>query len=344
DDEKFLSSLPADLATRVKALLEGGRITPELYFAIFEELHREAREDTGHRVNVLIAPTNAHWTPDELLLQMREEATRFRTGIHIHLVETAFQKKAGLRLYGETPLQHLDTLGFLGPDVSLAHGVWLNAKDIEVMADRGVILCHNPSSNLRLKGGISPVAFMARRGITVAIGTDSNSINEDEDLLMEMRLAHRLHRPPGVSSPSLTSHQVLKMATVNGAKATMFDDVGALEKGKRADAVLVRLEGLVEPYLDPNMSIVDALVYRAKASDVDTVVIGGRPVLKGGRFVNIDEASVVQELKKSLDRPYTRSEQERISTAKELIPYVQRFYDSWEIGEAQPFYGYNSRT
>jgi cytosine/adenosine deaminase-related metal-dependent hydrolase len=344
EDDKFLSTIPSSLAARIKAFLKGAYLSEEAYLSFFETLYRKLNQPRDPMVRVLLSPTNVHWSTEKLLTGVRDYAARYDTGIHIHVVESVYQKLIGLKLYGKTPTQHLNDLGFLGPEVSFAHGVWVNEEDMELMAQKGVTLCHNPTSNLRLKSGIAPVAYLLSRGVNVALGTDSSAINEDEDLLQEMRLAHKLHRPPGFNTPSLSSHQVLKMATVNGARATLFEDVGALEKGKRADAVMVKLEGLVEPYLDPSMSIVDALVYRARAADVDTVVINGLVQLRGGQFTQIDEIGVLRELKKALSRPLTDAEKERAGVVVELMPYIRRFYESWDMGHPTPFYYYNSRS
>ncbi|MCH7996670.1 MAG: amidohydrolase family protein [Chloroflexi bacterium] len=340
DEGRFLSRLPSDLAARVKVILDENYISDDDYLSLFQSLHQDHND--GYKVNVLLSPANVHWCSDRLLTRMRELATQYHTGIHIHLAESIYEKLIGLKLYGKTPLQHLKDLGFLGPEVSLAHAVWLTREDLDIVGENGLTICHNPSSNLRLKSGIAPVSTMVARGLDVAIGTDSSSINEDEDLLQEMRLAHKLHRPPGVSSPSLDSHQILKMATVNGARATLFEDIGALEEGKRADAVLIRLGNLVEPYLDPDISIVDALIYRGRATDVDTVIIDGKVMLQGGEFVDIDEAAVMKELSEILKRPPTDKERANQQTVQELMPYVTRFYERWNLGELRPYFAYNS--
>ncbi len=340
EDQSFLSRLPSELAGRLKKHLSTTHISDDEYLDSFSGMHEEW--DDGAKMRIFLAPANAHWVSDEMLQRMKEYASRFNTGIHIHLVENVYEKLIGIKRFGETPMQHLEKLGFLGTEVSLAHGVWLTDGDIELAAGHGVSVCHNPSSNLRLKSGIAPVPVMLAKGVNVGIGTDGYSINDDEDLLQEMRLAHMLHNPPGAASPSLTSHQMLKMTTVNGAKTTLFPDIGALEKGMKADVVLVRLDRLTEPYLDPNASIVDALVYRGRAQDVDTVIIDGEVVLRDGRFVNIDEEDVKARLKASLERPPTENEIATAQTVGEMMPYVKRFYESWGIGEQVPYFKYNS--
>ena len=238
DESVFLNRLPTDLAARAKEVLDDEHISDDDYIALSESLH--ARHHDGEFVRVMLSPANAHWCSDALLERMRATATGLGTGLHIHLVESVYEKLIGLKIYGKTALAHLDDLGFLGPDVSLAHAVWLTGGDLDLVKERGVNVCTNPSSNLRLRTGIAPVAEMAARGLNLALGTDSTSLNEDEDFLQEMRLAHRLHRNPGVNSPTLTTDKIVSMATVGGARATMFDNIGALEPGKKADLITIR--------------------------------------------------------------------------------------------------------
>ena len=257
-------------------------------------------------------------------------------------MESVYEKLIGLKIYGKTVLAHLDDLGFLGPDVSLAHAVWLTGGDLDLVKERGVHVCTNPSSNLRLRTGIAPVAEMAARGLNLALGTDSTSLNEDEDFLQEMRLAHRLHRNPGVNSPTLTTDKIVSMATLGGARATMFDDIGALEPGKKADLITIRLDNITEPYLDPESPIVDALVYKAKGSDVDTVMIDGRVMVEGGRVISVNEQRMMESLKGELSRPLSEEARSRRRTAEELKPYIKRFYEAWEPGQDKPFYVYNN--
>ena len=173
-----------------------------------------------------------------------------------------------------------------------------------MLAQAGTTVCHNASSNLRLKSGIAPVNAMLARGVNVAVGTDNVAINDDDDMLQEMRLVSKLHRQPGIDAPAVSSHQVLRMATINAAAPTFFhDQIGALEKGRRADIVLLNIDSIQEPYLDPGIHIVDALLYRGKAQHVDTVIIDGEVVLRAGVFTRISKEDVVKELRDRFARP-----------------------------------------
>ena len=192
--------------------------------------------------------------------------------------------------------------------MSCAHSVWLTDGDIELLADAGTTVCHNPSSNLRLKNGIAPVNAMLAGGVNVAMGTDSTAINDDDDMLQEMRLASKLHRQPGLKRPAMDSHQALRLTTANAARPTGFDGrIGALGPGRYADMVLLDWDAMTAPYFegsgDPAADAVNAVVYRGKSAHVDTVLINGQVVLREGRSVIADEEAVTAELREQLARP-----------------------------------------
>ena len=344
-DEEFLATLPQELAGVARERLETTRIPDDEYFDLFRRLYGRYALDPRHRTRVLLSPANVQWCTDDFLARTREVAREFQTGIHIHLAETIYQKEYALRTWGKTPAAHLMDLGFLGPDLSCAHGVWLTEEDIGLLAATGTAICHNPSSNLRLRSGVAPVRAMLERGVTVAIGTDSTSFADDDDLFQEVRLADRLHRLPGIGQPPLSSHRLLEMATAAGAHVTCFGrEVGALEPGRRADAVLVRLERIMEPWATPETDVIEALVHRARADDVDTVLVDGRVVVRHGRHVGIDRQEVVRALKEQLAREPGEVWRQRVHMAHALIPYIERFYATWLPRGLEPFYLYNSRV
>jgi len=174
-------------------------------------------------------------------------------------------------------VRHLEQIGFLGPELTIGHGTHLTDDDIDVLAATGTRVCHNPSSNLRLQSGIAPLNRLSERGIVTALGLDEAGINDDRDIWQEMRLALKLHRVPGIGARVPTSPEVLRMATEHGALTTQFGpDIGVLEAGKAADMVLVDWDSVAEPYLDPSVPVVDALVHRGRPSGVRTVIVGWR--------------------------------------------------------------------
>ena len=298
---------------------------------------------------MLLSPSNAQWASDEFFFRTKELAARYNAAVHMHLVESWYQKEYGLRTWGKTPVAHLADLGFLGPELSCAHSVWLTEEDIELLAGTGTSVCHNPSSNLRLKNGIAPVNAMLTGGVNVAMGTDSTAINDDDDMLQEMRLASKLHRQPGLNRPALNAHQALRLATANAARPTGFGGrIGILEPGRYADMVLLDWDAMTAPYFegtgDYAADAVNAVVYRGKSTHVDTVVINGEVVVLGGQFVKADEQQVTSELKDQLSAPIDVQTQDTRQMGARLLPYIERFYDDWEIPSDDPHYLYNGRA
>ena len=345
DDEQFMAGLPADLASSLRQYLAATSMPADDYFALFETIYRKYSADPSSKVRVLLSPSGVQWTSDDFLHRTKEYATRYNTGIHMHLGETFYQREYGTRTWGKTPVAHLEDLGFLGPELSCAHAVWLTDEDTDLLATSNTTVCHNASSNLRLKSGIAPVNRMLARGVNVAMGTDSNAINDDDDMIQEMRLVSKLHRQPGIEAPAIDPHQVLQMATINAAAPTFFhDQIGALEKGRRADVVLMDMAAIEEPYIDPDLHVTDALLYRGKSQHVDTVIIDGVVVLRHGNFTKIDKEDVVRELRDRFSRPLESSVLETRRMVERLLPYVKRFYQSWQPKHGAPHYEYNSRT
>jgi 5-methylthioadenosine/S-adenosylhomocysteine deaminase len=318
DDETFLDSLPPFLGDRARKGMRSRPITLDDHLSASEKL---IVNKASNRTRIFISPHNVHWCSYEYLLAIKDFASRHSTGLHIHLQETAYQKMYGDEHWGKTPLAHLKDLGFLGPDLSCAHGVWLTDSDIDLLAETGTAICHNPSSNLRLNSGIAPINRLLERGVNVAIGIDEAGINDDNDILQEMRLTQKIHREPGVGVASPSSHRVIDMATRNGAKVTFFgDEAGTLEVGKRADMVLLDLERISEPYLDPDTNIVDSVVYRGRGSDAKTVIVDGEVLLRDGVHTKFDRAEIGARIRESLSGPLSPAAAGRAKFNADLKP------------------------
>jgi cytosine/adenosine deaminase-related metal-dependent hydrolase len=216
---------------------------------------------------------------------------------------------------------------------------------MDIMASTGTNVCHNASSNLRLQSGIAPVGPLLRRNIRVAIGSDEAGLNDDKDLFQEMRLVLKIHRVPGVENVPPTSYQVFQMGTENGAYASWFGDrVGTLEPGKRADITLLHLRNIEEPFLDPGVSIVDAVVHRGRAIDVDTVIVDGEVVMRDRKLTKVDKEALFKELKAALDRPLEPDEIDRRDMAKQIEPHLHRFFQGTMPTDYVPHTVYNARS
>ena len=345
-DEAFAARFPAPVASELLAYFRAQAIPVGDHHAIFADLWEKCGRNTRERARVQLAPANLHWCSDEALGALRDWSAKYQVGMHMHLVETAYQKEYARRRTGGTAFQHLRKLGLAGPQLTLGHGVWLDEEDIALVASTGTMICHNASSNLRLRSGVGPLNHWAARGVRVAIGLDEAGINDDRDMLQEMRLVLRLHRVPGMDDVVPTCPQVFRMATEDGAATTPYaGHIGTLEPGKAADLVLLSWPQIAHPYLEAETSVVDAVVHRAKTSGVALVMVAGEVVLRDGQFTRVDKKAALSELAAALSAPLTPEEESRRRLSRAVFPVVRSFYDGWLDESARvPFYRPSSRV
>lgn len=329
DDEGFLSSLPPALAAELHGILADRTAPLEAYLEFFEELAARWSDPAG-RVRVQLAPANLHWCTDRALALQRDAAARHRVGLHMHLLETPYQRAFAEKHHGESAVRHLHGLGLLGPSMTIGHGIWMTPDDLDLVASTGTRVCHNPSSGLRLQSGIAPVADLLDRGVPVALGIDQAGINDDRDMLQEMRIAWALQRRPGHDRRPPSAATVFRMATEFGAATTGFADrIGALEAGRAADLVLIDWRAVSGPYLDAATPVLEALLHRGKAAAVRTSMVGGRVVLRDGHAVGVDAAAARSEMARLLGGGPTDAERRRRDLARRLMPHVRDFYRGW---------------
>ena len=195
------------------------------------------------------------------------------------------------------------------------------------------------------RSGVAPLNHWSARGVRVALGIDEAGINDDRDMLQEMRVVLRLHRVPGMEDLVPTPPKVFQMATENGAHTTGFaGTIGTLEPGKAADLVVMNWRQIAHPYLEQGTPVVDAVVHRGKTSGVETVLVAGEPVLRDGQFTRVNKADVIEELAASLRVPLQPEEERRRRLSREVFPYVEGFYAGWLDEKARdPFYRSSSR-
>ncbi len=312
--------------------------------ALFEALH--AKHHAKQRVKIQLAPANLHWCSDRALELLAATSERFDAPLHMHLLETPYQKEYAARRGGGTAVDYIARFGLLGPRMTLGHGVWLTERDIDRIAETGTHICHNCSSNFRLRSGIAPLNGFEAKGINVAIGLDEAGLNDDRDMLTELRMVLRAHREPGMDDRVPTMAQVLRMATEGGARTTPFGAMlGTLEVGRAADMVLIDWRSVSFPYLDVETPVLDAVIQRAKTSAVRTVLVGGEVIYDNGRFTRIDRDAALQQLSDLLQRDLTDAEEERRQLAKQVLPHVKAFYDGYfDPAAHQPHYRQSSRV
>ena len=249
----------------------------------------------GHpRVIAAVAPHAPFTNSRESLLAARDLALEFKAPLLIHLSETKDEQKQIAEKYGATPARWLESIGFLGPNVLAAHGVWLDADDMRLLAERRVGLAHNPESNMKLASGIAPVVAERKAGISVGLGTDGVAgSNNDLDMWEAMDFAGKLAKVSTMDPTALPAKDLLRMATIEGARAMKLDDrIGSLEAGKRADLVAVDL-GKARTH--PVWDLYSTLVYAAKESDVTLTMVEGKVLWDGVRVKTLDEAKVIRD-------------------------------------------------
>jgi 5-methylthioadenosine/S-adenosylhomocysteine deaminase len=331
DDAAFAASLPPELQPDMRAFFARFTLPLSDQVDVFDALFDHAQDQPALKVQV--APANLHWLSEEGLLAAGELSRSRGVPMHMHLVETPYQKVYAKRRTGGTAFAHLHRLGLTGPSLTIGHGVWMTEDDIALCAETGTHVCHNCSSNFRLKSGLAPVNRFLAEGIPVALGIDEAGINDDRDMLQEMRLVLRAHRAPGIDAPHPSPAAVLRMATEHGAATTPFGaDIGRLTPGCAADLVVMDWSRITYPYQDDALPPVDVLVQRAKIDAVRTVMIAGEVIYDDGRFTRIDRDAVLAEIAASLQRPLTEAEQQRRLLSRAVFPHVRAFYDGWLDG------------
>ena len=224
-------------------------------------------------ISFSFAPHAPYTVSDATFSQINTLSAQLDIGIHTHLHETQAEIIQSEQAYGMRPLTRLANLGLLNSSLTLAHCVHLNQAEIKLLAEHGCSIAHCPSSNLKLASGIAPITECSRNGINIGLGTDGAASNNRLDMFTEMRLAALLAKGQSGDASSITAHQALEMATINGAKALGMDDkIGSIEIGKLADLTAVRMNDLtMQPCFDP----ISHLVYVAGREQVSHVWVSG---------------------------------------------------------------------
>ena len=231
-DDEFVKSLPKELQGPMQRWYDRFKMSLDDAMDMFKSFH--SQHHNKRRVKIQLAPANLHWCSDKALTLLSDASSKYNAPMHMHLVETAYQKEYARRRGDCTALEYIDRFGMVNERLTLGHGVWLNEKDIDRLAAAKGCVCHNCSSNFRLRSGVAALNFFEKKGINTAIGLDEAGINDDRDMLQELKLVLRAHRVPGMVEEDVpTMAQVLRMATVGGAKTTPFGDQHRHARGRQ---------------------------------------------------------------------------------------------------------------
>jgi cytosine/adenosine deaminase-related metal-dependent hydrolase len=240
-------------------------------------------------VQIAVAPCSPFSVTGRLMEESAELARRLALPLHTHLAETVEEEAYCRELYGCSPVEYLDRLGWLDGDVWCAHCVHLSPAEVARFAATGTGVAHCPSSNLRLGAGIAPVRDLLDAGGRVGLGVDGSASNERSDLFMEVKQALLVARGRG-GPAAMTAREALRLGTRGGAAVLGRADIGALESGKQADLAVWAVDGLE---LGGAEDLVAGLVF-AGPHRVERLVVGGEDVVRGGALVRADEAEIAR--------------------------------------------------
>jgi 5-methylthioadenosine/S-adenosylhomocysteine deaminase len=259
-------------------------------------------KDRGDGLLVTMLGPHAPYTvPDQFMERVVEAAREAGVGVHIHVSETRSEVEDSRRDFGLTPVERLDRIGLFDLDtVTAAHCVHLSETDLRTLADKRVGIAHCPGSNMKLASGVAPIPALLKAGAVVGLGTDGPASNNNLDMIEEARLAALLHKVHADDPTVVPAWTALEMATRNGAQALgLADRVGRIEVGLKADIILLDFE---QPHLFPPHDIASHLTYAARAGDVRTVFINGRPVMRDRRLLTLDEDEIFGQVRSRLRR------------------------------------------
>jgi 5-methylthioadenosine/S-adenosylhomocysteine deaminase len=252
---------------------------------------------TAFKGDALITPAvapHAIYTLDAATLRAaRDLSRRLNVPTLIHVAETQDELKNAETEFKLSPVRYLDSLGFLGPGVLAAHGVWVTDEDIALLRSHGVGISHNPESNMKLASGTAPILAYLRAGVALGLGTDGAASNNDLDMFEAMRTASLLQKLQTRDPRAVSARTALEMATIGGARALgMETQIGSLEAGKRADLIVV---GFASARATPMYDPISHLVYVARGDDVRTTIVNGRVLMRDRRVLTLDEPTVLRD-------------------------------------------------
>jgi 5-methylthioadenosine/S-adenosylhomocysteine deaminase len=293
----LMEALPAPLQTRAAEL----RLPPGEATIVGMRAALAGWPIDRKQVRPAIAPTIPHHCTDDFIRGCAALARDFDIPVHSHVAESKVQAVTGIRLYGTTQTAHLDWLGVLGPDFTVAHGVWLDDDDMRRLGDRGASVAHNPGSNMRLGSGLADTRAMLERGVNLAIGTDGSNCSDNQNMYEAMRLASftsKVRRPEW--RRWLTTREAALAATEGGSRALGFGErIGRIAAGHKADIVMLDLD---HPNWLPFNDPVNQLVHTEDGNAVASVMIGGRMIVENRRLLTVDMAQLAARAEAARER------------------------------------------
>jgi cytosine/adenosine deaminase-related metal-dependent hydrolase len=299
--EPILAGLSAGMREEISRKFIRAPVPPAEQIAIVDAVATAAASPT---FDVQYGPQGVQWCTPELLTAIAEASQRTGRRVHMHLLETCYQRGWADSAHPDGIVRHLDRIGLLSPRLTLAHCTWARPQELELIAERGATIAVNTSSNLGLRSGIAPLAEMVRRGCRVALGLDGLTLDDDDDALREMRLAHLLHGGSGFRI-DVTRSAMLQMAFVNGRRSVLnVDDGGTIASGQPADVLLLDWNAVDNERLRPDLDPLDLLFARTTARHIREVIVAGRSIVRDAHVTGVEfpamRAELMERLRSSL--------------------------------------------
>jgi 5-methylthioadenosine/S-adenosylhomocysteine deaminase len=264
----------------------------------------------GGRITTWMAPHAPYTCDPDFLRRAAQHARELGVGIHTHVAETAAQTQASLQRWGMTPIRVLEETGILARPTILAHAVGVTPDDIHLLADRPTGVAHAPKTYLKLAMGTAPVVALRQAGVPVGLATDGAVSNNTLDVWESMRLMAMTQKQAHISPDILPLAEVLTIATRESAQVVgLADHIGAIEPGYLADVILVDMSGT---HVQPLHSITASLVYATRASDVQTVIVDGRIIMRDRQLLTLNKAHIIEQVSRSMERLAQRVPGQRI--------------------------------
>lgn len=254
---------------------------------------------TTDKVRHMMGPHTIYTTDREYLELVMKAADEQKIGINIHLSESTKEIGDCLKAYRMTPPEYLKAIGMFDFHTVLAHCVQLSDSDIELLASSGAYIATNPISNAKLANGIARIPDMQNAGCRLCIGTDSAASNNTLNMFSDMNMLALLHKASRRSATDVTAEEIVKMATIGGARAMGLNDTGAIEAGKKADIAILDLNF---PSMQPINDVIAALCYSASGYEVESVMVNGEFLMENRELKTIDEERVYFEANKTIER------------------------------------------
>lgn len=347
DDEAFYETLPPHLQKTVHDMVFFDKTAAQDYFVeAFREMRNSLHSDM---TNIILGPTWAHGCTDAFYEKLRRLSEEYGgLPMHIHTLQTPYQREYGERKYGKSLLAHMKDCGIVDEHLVLGHAVYLTESDMELLGEAHASVTHHPSCNLLMRNGIAPVWYMLQHGVNVALGIDEKQLADDEDVLEELRMIYALHRVPDYDmahTPALTPFQVLAMGTTNAARTVGLDGkLGKLQKGQLADLIVVDTHHMTEdPWTAPDADIRSLFIHRAQGRFVKDVIINGEIVMRDRKLTKIDVDGLCEEVRAYMEQAWRKEPTQYQLDMRD----VRGYYHKWVEGKVQisndVFYQVNAR-